>query len=109
MREIEAQEIPAVSAALELAVFFIHTPLCGTCRLARRMLDIALAAGPELPVYAVNANTAPQWCREWRVESVPCLILLSGGKPIRKRYRFGSVPELYHWLKPLRLWSEDHE
>ncbi|RIE04780.1 thioredoxin domain-containing protein [Cohnella faecalis] len=41
-----------------LAVF-IHTPLCGTCKLARKMLDVVREVLPEAPLVAANLNAMP--------------------------------------------------
>jgi thioredoxin-like negative regulator of GroEL len=81
------------------AVILFHTPFCGTCRLAERMLDIVAAMCSGLPFYKVNINFVPDRAREWRLESVPCVLLLSGGQPVHKQYRMGSVDDLYRLVR----------
>src|SRR5690349_21730849 len=53
---------------------FVHTPLCGTCGAARRMLEVAAALVPELPLTGANLNAMPELAQQFRIESVPCLL-----------------------------------
>ncbi|MBD2869402.1 thioredoxin family protein [Paenibacillus arenilitoris] len=81
------------------AAVYFYTPLCGTCKLGERMLEIAVAAGADTPVAKLNINYAPHLRDVWRIASVPCLVLLQGGEPVRKEYAMKSVDSLYLLLK----------
>ncbi|MEF2966398.1 thioredoxin family protein [Paenibacillus sp. M1] len=76
-----------------------HTPFCGTCRLAERMLEIAEEAGPTIPATKLNINFAPKLRDAWQISSVPCLVVLENGVPVLKEYAMGSVVDLYQWLR----------
>ncbi|MCM3701755.1 thioredoxin family protein [Paenibacillus macerans] len=78
---------------------FFFTALCGTCKLAEKMLDIALAAGPSIPVSKLNINYSPRLRDQWEISSVPCLIVLQDGQPMQKEYAMRSVVDLREWLK----------
>ncbi|WP_334074913.1 MULTISPECIES: thioredoxin family protein [Paenibacillus] len=80
------------------AVYF-HTPLCGTCALAERMLGIVLETGAAMPVSKININFAPVLRETWRISSVPCLVILENGRPVRIEYALHSVVDLHRWLK----------
>jgi len=80
------------------AIYF-HTPLCGTCALAERMLGIVLETGTAMPVTKVNINYAPVLRETWRISSVPCLVILENGRPARIEYALHSVVDLHRWLK----------
>ncbi|ERI08533.1 thioredoxin family protein [Aneurinibacillus aneurinilyticus] len=82
------------------AVYF-YTPMCGTCGVAEKMLGVIEAATSALPLYKCDINFAPDLAREWRIESVPCLMLIEQGACSRKVYAMRSVPDLYDVLKPL--------
>ncbi|GGD97975.1 thioredoxin family protein [Paenibacillus nasutitermitis] len=90
------------------AVLF-HTVFCGTCKLAERMLDIVQTAGTAVPIHKVNINYAPGLRDEWKISSVPCLVLLNGGKPVRFEYTMRSVDYLYGLLKELEASSPAQE
>ncbi|GAB7386985.1 hypothetical protein BSNK01_08210 [Bacillaceae bacterium] len=86
---------------VDTRVVYFYTPFCGTCRLARYILQIALAALPNLTVASCNVNLMPQRAQEWKIASVPCLALVERGEPQKKIYAFHSVERLYYLLKPL--------
>lgn len=85
-RELESRQ-----GALAL---FVYTPLCGTCAVARRMLEVAEASLPGVRLFAANINTMPGLADAYRIESVPCLILRHRDGSWEKKYRFGSVVEV---------------
>ncbi|NBD24171.1 thioredoxin family protein [Paenibacillus glycinis] len=80
------------------AVFFF-TPLCGTCKIGLRMLEIAQAAGAAVPISKININFAPNLRDEWRIASVPALVLVQDGEPAQTEYAMQSVDTLYRLLK----------
>jgi thiol-disulfide isomerase/thioredoxin len=80
---------------------FLYTPLCGTCKLTERMLDIILTMEPVLPLYKSNINFLPQITQEWQIQSVPCLVIAEVGKPKKMIYRMQAVDDLYLQLIPL--------
>lgn len=57
-------------------IIFVHTPLCGTCKVARRMLEIVQEMKPGLPIYEVNANLVPETLQAWRIQSIPALLYM---------------------------------
>ncbi|MBB6669175.1 thioredoxin family protein [Cohnella nanjingensis] len=104
MREWEAgrwtAELDAHEGPLAL---YVHTPLCGTCAVARRMLEVAEAATPGVEVRSANLNLMPGLAERFRIESVPCLLTRLPDGTWRKVYRFGSVMEVAGNLAPLRM------
>lgn len=85
------KELAADGAA---SVLFVHTPLCGTCALARKMLAVVEAMRPELKIAAANLNWMPGLAQAFRIESVPCLLVREADGSWSRTYRFGSVVEL---------------
>ncbi|CAN7567356.1 thioredoxin family protein [Paenibacillus sp. LjRoot153] len=80
---------------------FMYTPLCGTCKVTERMLDIILTMKPNLPLVKCNINFLPQISQEWQIASVPCIVMIEPGKEKQYLYRMQSVDELYRRLMPL--------
>ncbi|MBB6676193.1 thioredoxin family protein [Cohnella lubricantis] len=75
-------------------LILIHTPLCGTCAVARKMLAVVEAMMPELTIDAANLNFMPGLAEAFRIESVPCLLIRETDGSWSKIYKFGSVVEL---------------
>lgn len=90
---LDREKIPGREA------LFFYTSLCGTCQLAEKMLEIALSSGPCLPVSKLNINYTPKVRDAWRISSVPCLVVVQDGKPVRMEYAMRSVVDLHAWLK----------
>ncbi|WP_235941394.1 thioredoxin family protein [Paenibacillus puerhi] len=74
------------------------TPFCGTCQAARRMLEIVAVMEPALRIGIADINLCRELTREWRIESVPCLVEVQSGRMLRKRYRMEGVPALREWM-----------
>ncbi len=96
-REIEVKRFENKEA---FALFF-YTPLCGTCKLSEQMLKVVLKMAPTLSLYKCNINLMPSLAQAWKLESIPCLIILEKGVPFQKVYAFKSVVHLYQILQPL--------
>lgn len=101
IREIPERELTECLPIGAAAVLFF-TPLCGTCKLAEKMLGIAQAAGVGMPISKLNINYAPRLREAWRIASVPCLVLLRNGQPVDRTYAVQGVDYLYAWLKRSR-------
>lgn len=80
------------------AVLF-YTPLCGTCKLAERMLEVVQATSAALPLFKLNINFAPSLRRDWQIASVPCLVVLRQQGMYSKSYALHSVDYIYDLLK----------
>ena len=82
----------------ERTVIFFHTPLCGTCQLAKKMLTVAEAVIPELTIGMSNLNYMPAKASLLEIESVPCLIEFENGEMKQKLYAFHSVEHVLERL-----------
>ncbi|SDX33485.1 thioredoxin family protein [Paenibacillus sp. CF384] len=99
-QEITEQEwLGQPKAEKEREAIYFFTPLCGTCKLGLRMLEIAEAAGSTTPIRTMNINFSPTLRDGWRITSVPCLVIVEGGEPVRFEYAMRSVDDLYRLLK----------
>jgi hypothetical protein len=102
MQELDRFQVEAkVNHPREKWALYLYTPMCGTCGVAEKMLDIVLAITPGIPLYKSNVNYIAELARSWKVESVPCLIFFEGGRVQEKLYAMESVVKLHYLLKPL--------
>lgn len=83
----------------ERVAFYLYTPMCGTCQLASKMMDVIVELLPELVIGKANINFLGSFPFDYEIESVPCLIVAENGKVIKKVYAFQSVPYLYELLR----------
>ncbi|MFQ3544787.1 thioredoxin family protein [Halobacillus rhizosphaerae] len=95
MQQLDNKEVNSQLAKEPIALTFIHSPFCGTCHLARKMLTtIELSYNKEV-FYELNASLHPALMQDYQVESVPCLLVTQHGKLKEKVYAFHSVPFMY--------------
>lgn len=88
-----------VKQSIHTCFVFMYTPLCGTCKLAEHMLQIARSTGNTYMVYKLDANFSPQLIELYKIQSVPCLIVINSQNSIEKHYAFKSVQDVYEIIK----------
>lgn len=99
IQEVTYEQVMKQRFNRQPTIVFFYTPLCGTCKLAKQMLEVAQATLPEtdtVNVMLCNLNHMPSIAKEWEITSVPCLTFLNHGKIVEKVYSFQSVDNIYH-------------
>jgi thioredoxin 1 len=76
------------------AAFYLYTPMCGTCAVASKMMEIISIMRPEIPIGKADLNYVQDLALAYEVESVPCLLIVKDGVLVNKIYAFQSVPYL---------------
>ena len=99
MEEWNHKEWTKAKNTNKVSAYYLYTPMCGTCQLASKMLEVITAAMPELPIGKANLNYVQEIAALYEVESVPCLLITKNGKLKDKVYAFHSVPYIYEKLK----------
>lgn len=85
-------------------IIFCYTPLCGTCKLATKMLQVIQPSFSQIPFFSCNVNGASKLVETYQVSSVPCLLFIQPtGRLKEKIYAFHSIPFLY---EKLLQWTE---
>jgi len=79
-------------------ILFIHSPFCGTCHVARDMLNKIETIHKQDIFYEMNASLHPSFMQENRIESVPCLLIKDQNEIKEKVYAFRSIPNIYNYL-----------
>ena len=78
----------------EQALFYLYTPFCGTCQVASKMMHVIEAMKKELPIGTADLNYLEDVAVDYKIESVPCLLIAEKGRIKEKIYTFHSVPHL---------------
>ncbi|PTL40275.1 thioredoxin family protein [Alkalicoccus saliphilus] len=87
----------------ERSLVYFHTPMCGTCALAETYLDIASEMDSVPPLLKVDINFSPQTAEKWKIESVPCLVLIDNNRLEQKMYAFENVLKIYNFARGERV------
>lgn len=84
------------------AVIYLYTPLCGTCKAARRMLEVAMHLLPQdLLVAEGDVNRLPELVQRYRISSVPALLVLPADRSTDPEifYSMGSVERMLEYIR----------
>ncbi|GAE25015.1 thioredoxin [Halalkalibacter wakoensis JCM 9140] len=101
MEDISYNELNVILAERRpVTVVFVYTPLCGTCKVAKDMISIVQATHESLPIFSVNINHSPSFAQNWKIKSVPCLLIFQKGLGVERVYAFQSIGFIHHVLKP---------
>jgi thiol-disulfide isomerase/thioredoxin len=97
---IEIREQDELEEKLSSIQFlYIYTPFCGTCQLARKMLETLEYIENPPTFYTINASLFPNFMQKYQIESVPCLLILNERNLLEKIYAFHSVPFLLEKMR----------
>ena len=80
-------------------LMYLYTPMCGTCQVASKMMDVLQSLCPSVTIGKADLNYMPEIARALEIQSVPCLLVIKNGEIIKIAYAFHSVPYLYEMVK----------
>ncbi|GEL76634.1 thioredoxin family protein [Tenuibacillus multivorans] len=100
MIEINSDNARFLFQKKDYHIVFVNSPFCGTCKVARRMLDYIEDTLEKEKFYELNATLAPDLMQEYKIQSVPCLIVFKDGEPVERMYTFHSVPYVLKEMGP---------
>lgn len=86
------------SSADKRLILYIYTPFCGTCTVARAMLEKIEKVHHEVIFTEMNASVHPEFMQRHKIESVPCLAFVDKGEILEKIYTFYSTANIYQYL-----------
>ncbi|RKQ35480.1 thioredoxin family protein [Oceanobacillus halophilus] len=92
------QEITEDILNQERYILYIYTPFCGTCGLARTMLEKIESVHQMDVFYEMNASYYPDFMQDNKIESVPCLLIKENNEIKEKVYAFKSIANIYSYL-----------
>lgn len=98
MIEWTKQDIHTAVEKKESAIIYFYTPLCGTCQVAGRMLEI-MEEMNHRAIFKADLNYIPEIAEQFMIESVPCLLFLNRGAVFKKIYAFHSISLLVEIFK----------
>jgi thiol-disulfide isomerase/thioredoxin len=98
MKEWTREELISFIESESPGIVYFYTPLCGTCQVASRMLEI-IREMVNVEIGKMNLNYYPDFAKGFAVESVPCLLFVKNGEVLEMVYAVHSVPYLLEKIK----------
>lgn len=92
------EEITKETLEEETLFLFIHSPFCGTCHLARSILEKIEATHHKQIFHEMNASFYPEFMQVNQIESVPCLFIKVKNEVKEKVYVFRGTGNIYRYI-----------
>jgi thioredoxin-like negative regulator of GroEL len=100
MNDWNLDEVSSFLKSHSSGLIYFYTPLCGTCQVASRMLEV-IEKMVDVKIGKMNLNFHPEMAKRFEIESVPCLLLIKDGERVEMIYAFHSVPFLFEKIKQI--------
>ena len=99
VKKVNAQEFANEAMKAPVAVVDFSATWCGPCRMLAPVLeDISEKLGDKVSFYNVDVDDAPELAQQYRVSSVPCLVLLKEGVLADQSVGFRPEAQLTGWI-----------
>ncbi len=95
LQEVNENQLKEIWNSSQIVITLAYTPICGTCQVAKRMLEVVSNLLPQVPFLQINLNYYGELAQKYEIMSVPCLMIHHQGECVEKVYTFISVPFLY--------------
>lgn len=99
VKKINSQEFAAEAMKAPVAVVDFNATWCGPCRMLAPVLeDLSEKYEGKVSFYSVDVDESPALAMQFRVSSVPCLVLLKDGQFVDQSIGFRPEPQLTAWI-----------
>ena len=99
VKKITAQEFETTAKKSAVAVVDFSATWCGPCRMLAPILEeVSEKLAGQVDFYNVDVDEAPDLAGEYRVSSVPCLILLKSGALVDQSVGLRPADQIADWI-----------
>ncbi|SQC72187.1 thioredoxin [Listeria fleischmannii subsp. fleischmannii] len=98
MIQVESKDLARFLEEKKSGFFYFYTPLCGSCQLARQMIELAEKSS-DLPIYALDLNLSKEFAPLFKIEAVPVLVRIDSGEFSEKTYTLDNIVAVFRFLK----------
>ena len=100
VKKINAQEFITEAKAADVAVVDFNATWCGPCRMLAPVLEaVSEELAGKVSFYSVDVDECPELAAAYRVQSVPCLVLMKKGELADQSVGFRPQPAITSWVK----------
>ena len=100
VKKIDAQQFELEAKKSAVAVVDFSATWCGPCKmLARVMETVSEKLAGKFDFYNVDVDDAPELAGEYRVNSVPCLVMMKNGEFVDQSIGFKPEPMITAWIE----------
>ena len=100
VKKIGEQEFLSEAKAADVAVVDFWATWCGPCKMLAPVLEsVSEEMAGQVSFYGVDVDDCPELAAEFRVQSVPCLVLMKKGQFVDQSIGFKPQPAITAWVK----------
>ena len=100
VKKINAEQFETEAKKSPVAVVDFSATWCGPCRMLAPVLEsVSEKFQGKVDFYNVDVDDAPELAGEYRVNSVPCLILIKNGVLADQSIGFKPEPLIAEWIQ----------
>ena len=100
VKKIDSAAFANEAKKAPVAVVDFNATWCGPCRMLAPVLeDISEKYEGKVSFYSVDVDESPALAMEYRVSSVPCLVLLKNGEFADQSIGFRPEQQLTAWIE----------
>ena len=99
VKKINADQFETEAKKSAVAVVDFSATWCGPCKMLAPVLEVVSEklAG-QADFYNVDVDDAPELAVEYRVNSVPCVVLMKNGEFVSQSIGFKPEPQITDWF-----------
>ena len=83
----------------ELAVLDFSATWCGPCKMLAPVLEHVADGMPDVSFYSIDVDENFALAQEFRVSSIPCLVVLKNGQEVDRTIGFEPQPAIQAFLE----------
>ncbi len=100
VKKVNTQEFGNEAMKAAVSVVDFNATWCGPCRMLAPVLEeISGKYADRVSFYSVDVDESPELAAQYRVNSVPCLVLLKNGAFVDQSIGFRPGPQLEAWIE----------
>ena len=100
VKKVNAEQFENEAKKSKVAVVDFSATWCGPCKMLAPVLEkVSTALGDRVDFFNVDVDEAPELAGTYRVQSVPCLILMKNGELVDQSIGFKPEPAITGWIE----------
>ena len=100
VKKINAEQFESEAKKSAVAVVDFSATWCGPCRMLAPVMEaVSEKLNGKVDFYNVDVDDAPELAGEYRVNSVPCLVLMKNGQFVDQSIGFKPEPMILSWVE----------
>ena len=99
VKKINAEQFEAEAKKSAAALVDFSATWCGPCRMLAPVVEsLSEKLAGKVDVYNVDVDDAPELAAEYKVSSIPCLVLIKQGQFVDQSIGFKPEAQLLNWI-----------